>query len=320
MILPVETGGVNDTSALRRAGMKRKLFLCIFLLIPAAGCNFPGPAGMQNSSSSVSRTPASGETHLAGSTQTRTATVLPTATVTYPPSDLPFTIDCSALPATRQADCDSFLAATRDLVYPIERELTGVNLSQCYKEIRYIILPDDPRPGAGGISAGDVITYNQRYSIDLKYRYDAHEILHSLSTCAHALDIHAFHGMIQNAVYERFGVHAPGYFEEQTSENLTVVLENLEAEAKKATGNELTNLCMGILQRRMTLAYFDLGEEAIRTLYQSTIPPVKNITPPDGPQTAIWGGYAPQVDALVETFDTKFKYRLGLDSCGYPDA
>ncbi len=300
--------------------MKREGFLCALLLISLAACNFPGLADIRDGSSSVARTPASAETQPAGSTQTRTPTTPPTATVTYPPSDLPFTIDCSALPASRQADCDSFLAVTRDVVYPIERKLTGASLSQCYKEIRYIILPADPRPGAGGISAGDIITYNQRYSIDLDYRYDTHEILHSISSCAGALDIHVFHGMIMNAVYERLGVHAPGYYEARSSENLNAAVEGLEKEAREASGADLTNLCIGLLQRKITIAYFDLGEGAIMMLYRSTIAPSAGLTPPDARQVEIWGGYAPQVDALMETLERQFKYRVDLPSCGYPGA
>jgi len=298
--------------------VKKQNFLLIFLFIQsAAACNFPGLEGAGNASSSAAQTPISVETHPAGRTQTRTTAILPTATVTYPPSDLPFTIDCSALPASRQADCDSFLAVTRDVVYPIERELTGASLSQCYKEIRYVILPTDPRPGAGGISAGDVITYNQLYSIDLPHRYDVHEILHSISTCVRALDAHIFHGMIQNAVYDRLGVHDPGFFEARSSENLNAI-ENLENEAKTAGGSELSSLCLGILQRKITIAYFDLGEGAILPLYRSTIAPLAALTPPDARQVEIWGGYAPQVDALLEKLLQDYKYPLDLPSCGFP--
>jgi hypothetical protein len=301
--------------------MKRKFFPWILLVFSAAAaCNLQVREGLMESASSAARTPGPAETLPAVKPATWTPTTLPTATITYPPADLPFTIDCSALPASRQADCDSFLAATRDIVYPIEREITGVNLSQCYKEIRYIILPDDPMPGAGGISSGDVITYNQRYSIDLTYRYDAHEILHSISSCAGALDSHVFHGMIQNAVYNRLGVYAPGYYEARSAENLNAVLEGVEAEAQKASGANLTNLCIGILMRKMTIAYFDLGEGVITDLYRSTIAPVKNLTPPDARQVEIWGGYAPQVDALLEKLDQDYEYPMDIPACGYPSA
>jgi hypothetical protein len=190
----------------------------------------------------------------------------PIPTPTLPPSDLPFTIDCSALPGSRLADCATFLAATRDIVYPIERELTGASLAKCYKELHYTILPTDPGPHAGGYSAGARITYNQKYSIDLVHRYDVHEILHSISGCAKALDIHAFHGMIMNAVYDRLGVHAAGYFESRSASNLNAGLEDLQTKAKTAGGAELANLCIGILSRKMTIAYFDLGAGAITPL------------------------------------------------------
>ena len=286
----------------------------------AVACNFPAPTGLAGSVSSAVRTPGPAETLPAGKPATWTPTTLPTATITYPPSDLPFAIDCSALPASRSADCDSFLAATRDIVYPIEREITGVNLSQCYKEIRYIILPDDPMPGAGGISSGDVITYNQLYSINLDYRYDAHEILHSISSCGRALDIHVFHGMIMNAVYNRLGVYAPGYYEARSAENLNAVLEGVEAEAQKASGANLTNLCIGILMRKMTIAYFDLGEGAITGSVPVHDHPREEPHTPQCPA----GGNLGRVRSAGGRADGKtrqdYKYPMDIPTCGYPGA
>jgi hypothetical protein len=242
--------------------------------------------------------------------------VTPSPTIALPPSDLPFTIDCSALPASRGADCDAFLATTRDVVYPIERELTGVSLSTCFKQIHYVILPTDPGSEAGGLSFGDTIQLNKAYSIDLSHPYDVHELLHSISTCANALDNHVFHGMIMNAVYDRLGVHDAGFFEDRSSADLNVALTNLLSQAKKASGAELTGLCIGILPRKMTLAYFDLGASAITSLYRSTILPVKNDTPPSAELTQVWGGYAPQFEALRETLQRDFTYALDVPECG----
>jgi len=289
--------------------MKRRLVPLGIWILAAVACSSPVPGAV-----TPSIAPSAQQTLI--QPPTRTETAAPTLTNTLPPSDLPFTIDCSALPESRKADCETFLAATRDVVYPIERELTGVNLSQCYKEIHYIILPTDPLPSAGGISSGDTITYNQRYSIDLPHRYDVHEILHSISTCARALDAHVFHGMIMNAVYDRLGVHDAGYFEDRSAENLNVFLESLQTEVKKAGGTELTNLCIGILMRRMTIAYFDLGASAITPLYRSTIPPWKNTTSPDAKLVEVWGVYAGQIEALRETLQRDFRYTMDVPECG----
>jgi hypothetical protein len=285
----------------------RKSLLSL-LLLSLAACNLSVRGFETPSATATSREVRNPDTP--------TPTAVRTATQTFLPADLPFTIDCSALPDSRRSDCDAFLAATRDRVYPLEREWTGVNLSDCYAGLHYVILPTDPVPGAGGISAGDVITYNQRYSIDLAHRYDTHELLHSISTCARALDQHVFHGMIQNAVYARLSVYDPGYYEARDSENLTVNLEFLLGEAKTASGAELSGLCTGILARKMTIAYFDLGESAIRPLYRSTIEPLQNLTPPGAKMTEVWGGLAPRVDALLEKLRQAYSYDLGVPECG----
>ena len=300
--------------------MRRRLVLLGIWILTAVACNSPVPGAVAPSDSASGRTSGISITPSAQKTliqpPTHTDTAAPTLTNTYPPSDLPFTIDCSALPESRQANCDAFLGATRDVVYPIERELTGVNLSRCYKEIHYIILPTDPLPHAGGISSGDTITYNQQYSVDLPHRYDVHEILHSISTCARALDAHVFHGMIMNAVYDRLGVHDAGYFEDRSAENLNLALENLQAEAKKAGGTELPNLCLGILMRKMTIAYFDQGSSAITPLYRSTIPPLRKATSPDAKLVDVWGTDARQIEALRETLKQEYKYTIDVPECG----
>ncbi len=298
--------------------MKSKRVLPYIFILMMTACNLPG--GMPSASQPPTIQPIFSPTiTIPESKPTETPTQAPTQppTQTPLPSDLPFTIDCSALPASRQADCDSFIAATRDQVYPIFREVTGVSLSKCYKSIHYIILPTDPGPGAGGISAGDTITYNQKYSIDLPHRYDVHELLHSISSCAGALDVHVFHGMILNYVYDRLGVHDPGYFDDRTSDNLTIGVE-LQLEAiKTASGQELANQCRGLLTRKTTIAYFDLGGQSVQSLYRSTIRPPEIVTAPNPKLVAVWVGYAEQVEALLETLEQDYGYSIDVPECGY---
>jgi len=306
-----------------RARMRVKLVLLGMWILAAVGCSLPVSSAAAPSNSAAGRTsgvpvtPSSLVTPTLPPTPTETSapTPTPTAASTLAPSDLPFTIDCSALAESSKANCGTFLAATRDVVYPIERELTGVSLSKCYGEIHYTILPTDPGPAAGGYSSGATITYNQRYSVDLPHRYDVHEILHSISTCAKALDAHIFHGMIMNAVYDRLGVHDAGYFESRSAGNLNAGLKDLQAQAGKASGTDLANLCVGILSRKMTIAYFDLGASAITPLYRSTIPPLKNAKSPDAGLAAVWGGYAQQVEALLESLQRDFGYALSVPEC-----
>jgi hypothetical protein len=242
-------------------------------------------------------------------------TLAPPPTASPMPSDVEFAIDCSALPAGRKPDCEAFINATRDQVYPILREITGISLSQCYKVITYKILPTDPSPGAGGYSTGDTIVYNQRYSIDLPHRYDVHELLHSLSTCGHALDKHVFHGLVLNAVYDRLGVHDPGYFT-ANDENLVTLLDGL----MKASANpspDQANQCRAILADRMTQAYFELGPQAAVDLYRSTVPPARNTMSPNEILSMHWGAEAAQVETLLEMLKIKYNTRLNVPQCGY---
>ena len=247
---------------------------------------------------------------------TATWTETPTPTPTALPADLPFSIDCSALPS-RKAECDAFINTTRDQVYPILRQVTGVSLSKCYQGMHYIILPTDPAPGAGGESGGDTIALNEKYSIDLSHPYDVHELLHSISSCARALDIHVFHGMIMNYTYDRLGVHDDGYFSDRKSQDLTIILDTQLKQVKTASGQDWKNLCIGILLRKTTIAYFDLGGQAIQTLYRSTIYPPKISASPNPKLVSVWAGQAVQVQALLESLQQNYQYRLDVPECGY---
>jgi len=310
--------------------MKKYLLFIVLLLIPLA-CNLPNQVAV-SSPPPVEIQANEGSTQViapsATSAPEATATIAPTNTVevipptatqaaTVVPSDLPFNIDCSALPASRQVDCDAFITSTRDQVYPIYREITGISLSKCYKSINYIILPTDPLPGAGGISDGGTITYNQSYSIDLPHQQDVHELLHTISRCAKALDDHVLHGLMMNYVYDRMGIHDSGYFLNKNSEDFTVNLPMLIEKAKTVSGGDLKNICRGILASKTTLAFFVLGKDVAKPIYESTFSPPKLATPPNPKLTSIWGSEADQVEALLETLKQNYKYEINIPECGY---
>ncbi len=298
--------------------MKNKTVLLYVLILLLTACNLPGNTAIATSSPLPGITdPEQPPAPTLTSVPTQLPTPLPSPTSTPPPSDLPFTIDCSALPASRQVDCDSFIAATRDQVYPIYREVTGVSLSKCYKEIHYVILSTDPGQGAGGLSAGDTITYNQKYSIDLPHRYDVHELLHSINACTKALDFHVMHGMVMNYVYDRLGVHDLGYFDPRSSDNLTIGLDMQLEKVKTASGQDLINNCKGILMRKTTIAFFDLGAQSAQAIYQSTVPPLKIAAQPNSSLVNVWGTAAPQIQALLETLEQDYKYSIDVPKCGY---
>jgi hypothetical protein len=304
--------------------MRNKTVLFFVLILITLACNAPRQSPAAPAPVESTQTPpppaTSAPTKAIVPTETAippTPTLEPTLTSTTVPPDLPFTIDCSALPASRQADCDAFITATRDQVYPIYRELTGVSLSKCYKSINYVILSKDPGAGAGGLSGGDTITYNQKYSIDLRHRYDVHEILHSINMCTKALDNHVLHGLVMNYVYDQLGVHDAGYFTNKTSDDMTVNLDFQLGKVKTASGKELKDHCRGILMRKTTKAYFELGKESVQRLYQSTIKPLKIATQPNAKLVSVWGASAEQVEALLETFEQDFQYSIDVPECGY---
>jgi hypothetical protein len=249
-----------------------------------------------------------------------TPTIAPTLAVNPAPPDLPFTIDCSAMPSERQQDCDAYLATNRDRVYPILRQMTGVDLSKCYKTIRYAILPTDPAPGAGGTSSGPVITYNAQYSIDSRYPYDLHELLHSASDCSRALDLHLFHGFFRNVGFDMLGAHEASWFYGKLTGDFRIQLEQAIVDSRTASGTALFDVCRNALTIKIAFAYLDVGVASFRPLYRSTIPPVKILAQPSATMTAVWGKYAGQVEALNETLRNELNYPLDDPSCGFSAA
>jgi hypothetical protein len=228
-----------------------------------------------------------------------------------PKADLPFKIDCSELDSARQSICKSYIAKTRDEIYPHLREITSTSLSSCYDAVYYKIISGGPRAGAGGITSRNRITYDQRYSVDLDPPYDVHELLHSISQCNGALDEHVFHGAILNAVYVRLG-RKPFYKKESSSENMNRLIKAVETSG----GPDLHNKCRAILSEQMTILYFDLGEEAIQKLYRSTISP-HPASQPNKQLVNVWGPSATRVQALLEILKREYKYNFSVPGCGY---
>jgi hypothetical protein len=307
--------------------MKNKIIPILIIILLTSACNLPRQETTPLPAESIQQTAATlpiqpiQQTASALPTfppsATATWTETPTPTPTALPADLPFSIDCSALPASRQADCDAFIKTTQDQVYPILRQVTGVSLSKCYSGMHYILLPTDPAPGAGGESGGDTISLNEKYSIDLIHPYDVHELLHSISSCARALDTHVFHGMILNYTYDRLGVHDAGFFTDRSAQDLTIILDHQLNQVKTASGQDWKNLCIGILMRKTTVAYFDLGGQVIQTLYRSTLYPPKTSAAPNPKLVSVWAEQAGQVQALLESLQQNYQYQLDVPECGY---
>lgn len=74
--------------------------------------------------------------------------------------------------------------------------------------------------------------------------------------------------------------------------------------------------CRAILSTQIDILYFDLGEQAIQRLYQSTISP-HPVSQPNKQLVYVWDGLANQVQALLETLTREYKYKFSLPACGY---
>lgn len=280
--------------------------IIIFVLILTLACNLPGNNAPQDSTIAGTEAPA---VSLPAVTE---AVALPTNTAL--PTDIEFKIDCSALDSSEQTKCETFIAQTRDLVYPIYRELTGTSLSTCYKDVSYTIFPGDSvAPGAGGLTDGNQIKYVAQYSVDLPHNYDTHELLHTFAACNHALDGHIFHGVLMNAAYSRLGVSEPGYF--ISRDNPADLNSALVEMVKTSTGSDLADQCRGILANHLILGYFDLGEAPMVELYKATMNPAP-AAQPNKAILDIWGDAAPQVEVVLEGLDA-LKYPLDVPNCGY---
>jgi hypothetical protein len=178
-------------------------------------------------------------------------------------SDLDFFIDCSELEQSKLPSCESYINKTRDLSYPVLRELTMTNLSGCYPAVYYKIKKNDFDPAAGGSSALNNITFSAAYSVDSQ-PYDVHELLHSISQCNDALDNHVFHGGMLTAVYARIG--KPGLAPYGSVAEVDEELQRLNLYAPDP------EICSARLGGLVTRTYFIKGESALTKLYRSTIP------------------------------------------------
>lgn len=291
----------------------KTLAIILLVLLITLACNMPGsgapPAVLQGTVAPVTEAPST-DSPLPAATE---EVALPASTTA--PADLPFNIDCSALDASKQERCDTFIAQTRDVIYPLYRELTGTSLSKCYGSVNYTILPGDSvAPGAGGLAMGENIQYAAQYSVDLPYKYDTHELLHTFAACNGALDGHVFHGVFINAAYSRLGISEPGYF--ISRDNPADLNSALVEMVKTSSGDDLYNQCRGILSNHIILGYFDLGESPMIEIYKATMAR-NSASAPSPTLAAIWGGAdAPAVQIVLDKLD-ELKYPLDVPACGY---
>ncbi|MDI6770349.1 MAG: hypothetical protein QMD04_11845 [Anaerolineales bacterium] len=239
-------------------------------------------------------------------------------------SDLPFHIDCTALDPARQPDCDAYLAATRDRVYPLMRELTGTSLSSCYDGVYYTIVTDEQLSEYQGEADENHITWALRGSLDAAPAplYDPHELLHTTTFCSGALDQHIFHG-----AFERYINLTLAGSEWNPGRDLvatwleTKLLPGLQTAgdatpAPGAGGHASVDACMEIYGDLVTILYYDSGIETVKGLYRATINPGPEYDP-NARLLALFGpSVGRQFQAVVNALKQNPKYPLEVPECG----
>lgn len=233
----------------------------------------------------------------------------------FPPADLPFHIDCGALDPSKKPACDLFIANTRDLAYPLLRELTGTSLSSCYDAVYYIILLDNPRPGAVGIADRNKISYSQEGSVDYTPLYDAHELLHSVTFCSGALDDHIFHSF-ERYVYLRLTGRDVIGADTARAGAAQLMGYNLQSIKNDSDPAKRAPQCWGYMGNLMTVLYYDSGIEPIKRLYRATIKPGPE-SAPNKTLSSLFGTRGNKYQALVNALKRDMQYPLDVPECGY---
>lgn len=107
-----------------------------------------------------------------------------------------FEIDCSHVKdAASKQLCRPFIQNQACKVFPAYRKITGINLEQTCKSIKFTIYEDDnwPHPkGEGGLALNCAVDYLAKYSIQSHAGskigpYDVHELLHEYQIALGAL-------------------------------------------------------------------------------------------------------------------------------------
>jgi hypothetical protein len=228
--------------------------------------------------------------------------------------------------AALRTACDSFVKTTRDQVYPILRDITGVYVGKRHKEIRYTILTGPPGKEAGGtttlIGTGFQIKLDQRYSVMIDPPQDVHELIHVFNAASGVLrgdDDHIWHGALMNAVEVRLGL-PPRPSRSDTMKELERLLATIEA--SPGDRRNAYELRCGILGDQIARLYFDLGEKAIGRLYRSNINP-HPVHKPNRRLVEAWNGEgeAVKVEALLETLKQDYNFTFDKrtrSACGFP--
>jgi hypothetical protein len=221
--------------------------------------------------------------------------------------------------AALKNNCDTFAKITREQVYPLLREITGVSVGKYYKEIRIKIVPNGSLKTAGGITSRNQIKLDQQFSVDRKpHHYDSHELVHVFNGCTGVLRgsaDHIWHAALMNAVQVRMG-WGPVFSRDESVKNIPRLCEKIEASPDASKSFELRS---ALLSEELNLLYFDRGEEAIGRLYRRNMAP-HPVAKPSKKMIAVWGKSANQLRDIEETLTRDYKFTIDertRRACGF---
>jgi hypothetical protein len=244
----------------------------------------------------------------------------------YDFTDLKFNSGDAKKDAALKGACGTFVDTTRNHVYPVLRELTGVQVGKHFKQIQYTILAaDSVSETAGGVTVGNHIRLAERYSVGMSdgHPRDVHEMIHLFNNCSntiHGSSDHIWHGPLMDAVCTHLGLR-PDFPESTISSENKRIRGRIE-ELPKMPAKDAYMLRTAILSDQLALLYFHLGEKAITRLYQSTINP----HPRSRPSQAMVQAWATEAEAeKIEAFLDVLKgaYNFTFDqetrkACAFP--
>ena len=171
-------------------------------------------------------------------------------------------VDCSHLKeATARQLCRPFIQNQACRVFPAYRKITGINLEDTCKSIKFTIYDDDnwPHPkGEGGLASNCAVDYLAKYSLyghpnSKTGPYDVHELLHEYQIALGALP--AMHVLFSSSMAEAMREIGETDDYERAMKNMKEEATRLEQELRegKITGPKECTLAQSQVEESLYL-------------------------------------------------------------------
>jgi hypothetical protein len=228
--------------------------------------------------------------------------------------------------AALRGACGSFIDTTRNHVYPILRELTGIQVGRHFKQIQYtIVAADSVGSTAGGETIGNEIKLAARYSVSIAdgHPRDVHEMIHLFNNCSntiHGSSDHIWHLPLMDAVCTNLGM--PVEYPESSLSSQNQAIRGRIGALPKMSFKDAYMLRTAILSEQIGLLYFHFGEKAITKLYESTINPHARGKPSQAMAKAwLTEAEALKIEALLDILKRDFNFTFDQETraaCVFP--